>query len=138
MRCSPPQTPSTTCSNSATPWSSISTCGRQKNIWSGETWGAWSHHHRSNTKRLHDWPGPTLASSALSSDKNLRIEYKPLFLVLCPIELIKTRDVERPYSNQCCNRTRGSIDNRALALPRRTVNKLSCRPETLRSHRSRP
>src|ERR671915_118355 len=76
MRCSPPQTPSTTCSNSATPWSSISTCGRQKNIWSGETWGAWSHHHRSNTKRLHDWPGPTLASSALSSDKNLRIELK--------------------------------------------------------------
>jgi hypothetical protein len=29
-------------------------CGRQKNIWSGETWGAWSHHHRSNTKLLHD------------------------------------------------------------------------------------
>jgi hypothetical protein len=38
-------------------------------------WGAWSHHHRSNTKLLHDRPGPTLASSALSSDKNSRIEY---------------------------------------------------------------
>jgi hypothetical protein len=44
------------------------------NCYPGLNHPAWSYHHRSNTKLLYDRPGPTLASSALSSDKNLRIE----------------------------------------------------------------